>query len=1001
MYIPDLNLNKMSHKVESIQWTIDGFHRPFAASCSSTDVLNKYHYVFTIPKRFFRHRATSFSHFRSNPESKRHMLCFHFFLDFMQAMISSQEKKDPQPKGKNTLGFIEWCPGSESKNELNTAGWRIHVFVDRGINEIKVLESLIRQYQKDSEKLISRNKPVPKHYHINTMASYGAHIFNVYSGSNGNFEQLYQSLASGCTVSPSSLFKMKEITGSIYSIDMYKDDTNSFVFPGTEFIRLDTEKLNAKYFSTRRLPDHVMFSLAKPEVRIFREKSTVKFLAHRYFQNYDISIADIDEFIASQGERYIINDEGSTREVFDIGEVTYTKPLHTGDVWLDTQSIDDFTGETSTAYEKMRANQHDISTIDHIALMAMQKEDPGTYIEEEFLTHVYNDEDCFASKPLKAIVRWFHKEYDPSKIKPWNLVHDKMSVIGHRACIVMEMYHHLYQVSSAHRAFYWAHIARLDAFRHQHNLHLNACWTGDAATSKSYTLTMLEKNSINDTVSNRTYDTDKADAIDSDVNHVVSMFDEAPPGMFKDPKKKGPLEALKMRLTSMKTTHRRLFTNDETGIREQIESTSSNIGCMFGATNESRSSFDAALQTRFHFFEAEKALNTTHSVANCQHAAETMGKIQKEKLKDAIMFHKFEQGFVALAWQFVRMGRIKEPNTTAVGIVVQRFEKALDSEYDIKIESRTVERIKRICQNLAIVRAKQILYYTNTGRFVNTPFHPSHIKYAEQYMICTEEIVLHAIGLEFDTIISRNRRRVLKKIWEMHKENEMYKQNDQGDEDANYLSLEGNIQSICRRLLNALIEDNIHVSVCNIFTIFTELKSQTLSCRGYTHANNNFHDGFPGYDENRKRWAAVEEIGGKLHMHLELFKDIRTSNGETNIYKQCAAKIVHEHTEEKLVVMGMNSFQNNEPNVWDTIHLKPKNGEILQMTQGIGKQDDPYNVIGKTEDLNEELVEDIDTYIARVHSEDIGYDIEPYYPNPNDWASYTIPYPFRRKKRKH
>ena len=97
----------------------------------------------------------------------------------------------------------------------------------------------------------------------------------------------------------------------------------------------------------------------------------------------------------------------------------------------------------------------------------------------------------------------------------------------------------------------------------------------------------------------------------------------------------------------------------------------------------------------------------------------------------------------------------------------------------------------------------------------------------------------------------------------------------------------------------------------------------------------------------------------------------------------------------------MNSFQNNEPNVWDTIHLKPKNGEILQMTQGIGKQDDPYNIIGKTEDLNEELSEDIDTYIARVHSEDVGYDIEPYYPNPNDWASYTIPYPFRRKKRKH
>ena len=111
------------------------------------------------------------------------------------------------------------------------------------------------------------------------------------------------------------------------------------------------------------------------------------------------------------------------------------------------------------------------------------------------------------------------------------------------------------------------------------------------------------------------------------------MFDEVPPGFFKDPKKKGPLEALKMKLTSMKTTHRRLHTNDETGERVQIESTSSNIGCLMGATNESRSSFDKPLQTRFHFFEAEKALNTQHSVANCQHAAKTMAKPQKEKLK--------------------------------------------------------------------------------------------------------------------------------------------------------------------------------------------------------------------------------------------------------------------------------------------------------------------------------------------------------------------------------
>lgn len=990
----------MSYKVETVQWTIDTYHRPFSVCCSTTELMNKYHYVFTLPKHFLRHRATTFAHFRTNPASKKMMMCFHFFLDFIQAMVASEDKKNPQTKGKNTLGFIEWCPGSHSKTELDTAGWRIHVFVDRGINEMKVLEGLIRQFQKDAYKLEFKRKRVPKHYIINTMASYGAAIYNVYSESSGNFEQLYQDLSSGCSIAPSELFKMKEIPGSLYSMKDYVDSTRSFKFPDSNFIRLDTERINVKFFATRRLPDHVMFSLAKPEVRILRNENRLEFLAHRYYKEYDISLDCLDEFIEAQGDRFIIHDQGFTREVFNIGEVTYSKALHTGDAWLDSQSIEDFKGDASTAYEKMRANQHDISTIDHITLMAMQKENPNTYIEEEFLTHVYNDEDCFASKPIKAIVRWFHKEYDPSMIKPWPLVHEGMSVIGHRACIVMEMYHHLYQVSSAHRAFYWAHVARLDAFRHEHNLHLNACWTGDAATSKSYTLSMLEKNSINDTVSNRTYDTDKADAIDSDANHVVSMFDEAPPGMFKDPKKKGPLEALKMRLTAMKTTHRRLFTNDDTGVREQIESTSSNIGCLFGATNESRTSFDDALQTRFHFFEAEKALNTTHSVANCQHAAETMGKVQKKKLKEAIMFHKFEQGYVALVWQFVRMKRIKEPNTTAVGVVVKRFEKILNREYDISIESRTIERIKRLSQNLAIIRAKQILYHTMTGKFANQPFHPSQIKYAEPYMICTEEIVTHALGLEFDTIVSRNRRRILKKIWEMHTENEVYRQNDQGDEDPNYLAIEGNTATISRKLLNALMEDNIHVSGCNILTVFNDMRNQTLFCYGYTHASNSFHDGFPGHDEMKKRWAAVEETGGKINMHLELFKDIRTCNEETNIYKKCLADTMHEFTRHKLFVLGMNSFTTSEPNVWDTLEMNSKNGEYLHMTQGIGKQADPYNIIGETEDLDETLEEDLDLYVTKVHSEEVGYHFEEYIPNPNDWASYTIPYPFRLNKRK-
>ena len=291
---------------------------------------------------------------------------------------------------------------------------------------------------------------------------------------------------------------------------------------------------------------------------------------------------------------------------------------------------------------------------------------------------------------------------------------------------------------------------------------------------------------------------------------------------------------------------------------------------------------------------------------------------KKAKLKAAVMFHKFEQAYVALVWQFVRMGRLVEPNKTAVGLVTRRFNEILKKDYNIEIESRTLERVKRLSQNLAIVRAKQILYHTVTGKYANVPFHPSQIKDAEPYMVCTEEIVMHAIGLEFDTVIS-NRRKVLEKIWLMHKENENYKQDDKGDDNVNYMQISGNIRSISKRLLNALMEDDVHVSSCNIQTVFEEIKDQTLNSFGYTNDSDSFNDGMPGYDKEKKRWSAYEEFGGNIYLHLDLFKDLRRSRHEKNVYKLTLEKMIHAYSDEKIMILGMNSFDYKDPRYWDTL----------------------------------------------------------------------------------
>ena len=420
----------MSLSIVRNQYSIDGFYRPFSVLCGTLVGENKYHFVFTLPKKYLRHRATTFKHFRTSYEAKNVERCFHFFLDFIDCMVSeSKNKKEAQPKGKNSLAFVEsGCHQRRLKlNSTLLDGGFMCLSIGTSMNS-EFLKIFSRNFEKNVQKLISRGKTCPEHYHINTMASYGSKVYRVYSGESGNIEQLYQDLTDNCSVSPSSLFKMKDIEGSIYSIDSYENETGEFTFPSHNFFRIDTEQISYK-LSENYLPDHVMFSFAKPEVRISYEPFQVEFLPHRYYKEYHITQNNLEEFISEKSDSFIISEPCEIyRSVFDIGEVCYSNIRDEHDVWLDTNDLEDMIGSASAAYEKMRCNQHDLATMDHITLTAIDKDDKFTYIEQEFLTHVWNDPDCFASKPIKSIVRWFKKEYDPELIQPFPLVHKNISV---------------------------------------------------------------------------------------------------------------------------------------------------------------------------------------------------------------------------------------------------------------------------------------------------------------------------------------------------------------------------------------------------------------------------------------------------------------------------------------------------------------------------------------------------------------------------------------------
>ena len=62
------------------------------------------------------------------------------------------------------------------------------------------------------------------------------------------------------------------------------------------------------------------------------------------------------------------------------------------------------------------------------------------------------------------------------------------------------------------------------------NMHVNICFTGDGATSKSHQLDIAEMLSIPGICEVLTYQTTKSEAQDADANHVRYIFNEAPVG---------------------------------------------------------------------------------------------------------------------------------------------------------------------------------------------------------------------------------------------------------------------------------------------------------------------------------------------------------------------------------------------------------------------------------------------------------------------------------------
>lgn len=544
----------------------------------------------------------------------------------------------------------------------------------------------------------------------------------------------------------------------------------------------------------------------------------------------------------------------------------------------------------------------------------------GCYASEEdfeekmmdlFATVIIEDEEADVSAPMSAMLKWYHHERSHELWKTYRKDEDgsvfmnsiiwKLNFLETYACVRKDFQMMMLVLHGS-----------LDAYRQELNLHINACLTGTGAVSKSFVMLKMKELRIPGTVTKLTYKTAKADAIDSDRNDTITIFEEAPSGMFsksdKDPEKE---EMFKEKLTSMECTVLTYEKNDDTGERYNREVKSQCIGVFFGATNDDPEKASDAMKTRFIWGGFEE-IETDRTVSECMHGEQESKTTCSEHYNRCLQYFYMEQFQVMVVYKMIYIGLIPDPTMEAADVVFTEMEKKLRKD-KIMCPARFGERYRALCKVYTIINAINTVFnyvggecclpvrqcqgcangqaccrkscgecqgcteetgcqtwcqqcrsgdpcfdeQTTCEEYV---FDPRDMLRVKPYLYCTEEIALYAFTQLSGEVYNSNEYKIKESIWNTWKSRSgKYEQVNEISEDMNANKGDNydRIQfDICGAKLVTVIKNNIPLSQgkpseYNIKQVLTKLKQTTFTFHKYvkgTDEHNVICDNYPIQD---------------------------------------------------------------------------------------------------------------------------------------------------------
>ena len=971
-----------------------------------TGVDNFLHLCFSLSHDHLFQSPMKFSDFRNTSEASAMKNCFTFFLDFCYSIGAAKKKEGLA--FDDIVCVLEAC---KHKDKDRYVGTRVHVFTTRCHSERKKLHSFLEH----NEEIYRRGKfgEFERHRVVNNAYSYASRICNVYMNNVSGIASVDSMFLDSDTqeLSPSNVFSLEHMSRHMSNAKFNEPadymQNGTIVFPDeANILRISPDMLKPDILMGRYLVDYLLYRVNPPEAHIrfmggFPNNCQYRLTLMTHSLRVDppaLQLTNSECTFPAEAKDDIVqllkhfrvleidhvNDVQCSFGFFEYCSlITNTEKINNTS-YMSMEAVGD-----KVLYHPMLISQSKLSDIDLIKIRGdllkgdLEETKRKQFILGEFMQRCWGDTDANISKPLKSVQRWYNHDYN-DEVFGYPVHYKGLSVFANRAIRIMKMYDKLFCISSAHHAMFLINHTKHDSWRHEMDLHFNVCSTGDGATSKSFLFEMMIETSIPGTCPEFTYETAKSNAHDDNNNHLRNVFQEAPQGMFTSNKHTDPQQeaAFKERLTSQKTSHRRLHIDEQTGVRSQISSVSQAIGCYFGASNDPKSRSTPAMITRFHWLESEKVYREGRNIHDCQRAYDSMGPVAQAARERSVVYHKLEDAIMAMTFQFIRVGLLEKPELVVADIVIDNFTMLL-KKYGITYEGRTIERTKKLCTIMTMINAKEQLFHTPGGKYYQKPFRLEYLMDMQDLMVCTEEIAIFCVGLMFNSIEAENHKKVLRAIWKLHKRSNEFRGEDSQtmEIDYSYIAVEG-IKRLKQQIHGTIHESEGKIGESAIESVLEELRKGQIMCSVYEKTAGVFSDGHPEPTNARKFRCERIIVGpAKTYVHMENFRVFREGTS-SDLFKECLKELWHMHTPRHQILIGRRIRSEKglvvHPHLFDTVMMQPKNQSLMVSGGTIYDEDDMDIIdIDNVTNLEEEMLdEDLDSYGRKQRSVKLGYNID-------------------------